>query len=79
MPLVIDDPQKKWKFYQRIAPANEGGVISYTCLEEVKGITPELAMAFGYNFTSEYAKIQTNTTMTRMFSEGGRDVYHMRV
>jgi hypothetical protein len=56
--------------------ADQGGAMTYNVIECVRDLTPQLVMSFLLNYAIEIPKINSDVSLTHIYSEGGRDTYH---
>ena len=71
-PLVFQDPTKKHTVHQQWGSSGPETVVKIT----LEGLTPDVVIAFCYNYIQEFPKIVTNVEMTKLSAEDNRIIFH---
>jgi hypothetical protein len=75
LPLLLEDKSRKHTVYQQWGSTGPETIVRFT----QEGLTPELVMAYFYNYINEFPKIVTNIELTKLEQIGNRTIFHQKI
>lgn len=72
LPLVLEDKARKHTVYQQWGSNGPETIVRFIH----EGLSPELIMAYFYNYISELPKVVTNLELTKLDQLGNRTIFH---